>query len=949
MLQLKAFFVAGAWGLLSSYGYAASPITTFANNLESYLKGNAVGYSFSVSYKDQWVDARASGQARAAMDPPSFAMNPEVKFSTASLSKTITAAAAMKLLVPVGGRSMLDDAIGPYLPGEFNADANFNAITFRQLLQHMSGIRSGVVDYSGIINYVSGHPDVSNKSPSYDNTNYALFRFLIPKLANVPLQSGDRGMAYAVAFMQCVQQTVFNPVGLYNVSARSESITGLNYLFPIPAFCPADCRKPGQPYHGWDLGDMTTVVGSQGWILSTQDLAHFLRDLNYGNTIVDSSVAKQMRDNCMGYDSCAAPTGNGSPYLYWHKNGFYPGCGYGNCGEFQGELVVFSNDVSVAFFVNSNLAYKSVPGCGRLDSPSTLTPILDAFNNSFPVVQRISPGLGADSGGTDVDLFGTGFDNSMKVWFGNTLATYGVVCVSNSWCSTRSPAGSGVVNIFVEVNGIRSAPGPQFRYAKFPVVGGISPSSGPATDSTRVIIAGNNFDPTPGATTINFGSNAATGVSCSNAYVCTAIAPPGIGTVNVTATVNGITSVDKVSFTYTGVVTAISPNNGFERGGDRVSISGAGFVIGGSVFFGPNQAETWSCPTLTTCSAVSPAGVGTVDVYFDVNGLHGTTKDSGRFTYKPGSAKGWTQWHLPPPSIYNHGDALTNDPVTREVLYMVPQQGDSDLTFAWDRASQGWVLKRPPTDPRPSKGAFAFHEATGKAVLFGGLIDTVQDNGDGSIKVTYTTDNTTWIWDGMNWSVANPPVSPSARYRASIAYDAAHKKIVLFGGCRDYRCAFRLNDTWTWDGSTWKQESPTVSPSARAAAAMAYSPATGTVILFGGAAMDGAKNDTWAWDGQNWSELHPPNAIPPARVATGLAYSPADSGLVLYGGSTSLIPLPSTVHLDDTWIWNGSSWVQANTTTSPKMTDEIAGMTFGTALNAVVLIGGDLVWVWGGR
>jgi hypothetical protein len=102
----------------------------------------------------------------------------------------------------------------------------------------------------------------------------------------------------------------------------------------------------------------------------------------------------------------------------------------------------------------------------------------------------------------------------------------------------------------------------------------------------------------------------------------------------------------------------------------------------------------------------------------------------------------------------------------------------------------------------------------------------------------------------------------------------------------------------------------------------------------------------WAWDDQNWSALHPANTIPPARVDAGLAYSPVDSGLVLYGGRTSLNP--SGVHLDDTWIWNGS-WVQANTTTSSKMISEIAGMTYDTVLNAVVLIGGDLVWVWGDR
>jgi hypothetical protein len=43
-----------------------------------------------------------------------------------------------------------------------------------------------------------------------------------------------------------------------------------------------------------------------------------------------------------------------------------------------------------------------------------------------------------------------------------------------------------------------------------------------------------------------------------------------------------------------------------------------------------------------------------------------------------------------------------------------------------------------------------------------------------------------------------------------------------------------LGDTWTWDGSTWTQQHPVPSPSARTDASMAYDAATGTVVLFGG-------------------------------------------------------------------------------------------------------------------
>ena len=39
-----------------------------------------------------------------------------------------------------------------------------------------------------------------------------------------------------------------------------------------------------------------------------------------------------------------------------------------------------------------------------------------------------------------------------------------------------------------------------------------------------------------------------------------------------------------------------------------------------------------------------------------------------------------------------------------------------------------------------------------------------------------------------------------------MAYDAARRQVVLFGG-RDYTNN-SLRDTWTWDGSTWTKKAP---------------------------------------------------------------------------------------------------------------------------------------------
>ena len=85
----------------------------------------------------------------------------------------------------------------------------------------------------------------------------------------------------------------------------------------------------------------------------------------------------------------------------------------------------------------------------------------------------------------------------------------------------------------------------------------------------------------------------------------------------------------------------------------------------------------------------------------------------------------------------------------------------------------------------------------------------------------------------INLDPAAPSIaSPPARDFASMAYDSGTGQLVLFGG-EDSSGGF-LNDTWTWNGATWTQQSPTTSPPARDAASMAYDPGTGQLVLFGG-------------------------------------------------------------------------------------------------------------------
>src|SRR5215467_7602996 len=72
----------------------------------------------------------------------------------------------------------------------------------------------------------------------------------------------------------------------------------------------------------------------------------------------------------------------------------------------------------------------------------------------------------------------------------------------------------------------------------------------------------------------------------------------------------------------------------------------------------------------------------------------------------------------------------------------------------------------------------------------------------------------------------------------------------------------------------WMQLSTSNAPSGRASAAMAYDPVSNKIVLFGGFGLSGYLNDTWTFDGTTWTKVQtstapvvrPPPAMAPARV-----------------------------------------------------------------------------------
>jgi len=456
-----------------------------------------------------------------------------------------------------------------------------------------------------------------------------------------------------------------------------------------------------------------------------------------------------------------------------------------------------------------------------------------------------------------------------------------------------------------------------------------------------VTITGLNFSIAPGATTVHFGSAAASNVHCTTTQLCMATTPPGISIVHVTVTVAGLTSVTPALFSYVPVVTSVTPNKGPETGRTTVTITGAGFASTQfssypSVAFGSNATLAPPyCPTATSCIVASPAGIGVVDVFVTVDGQTSSATLADHFTYAPaGAARGWTQWNL---SIFAPG-ALAYDTIRHAALAYAWTLDTGAQTFTWSAAgTPSWMAHNPVSSPQVGEPMMAFDEARGKAVLFGGLF--VQSPGPPPV-VHPVAD--TWLWDGSNWQQLALTTFPSRRVRGSMVFDGARQKIVLFGGCSDNACASLLNDTWTFDGTAWTREQPANSPPARHNAVMAYDPVNATIVLFGGATASGITNDQWTWNGVNWIQSSPA-VVPAARQRAGMAYSRRDGGLVLFGGAGL------GINLNDTWIWNGIQWTQSHPASSPDGGSPVEGMTYDSALDLdVVLLGGG-TWTWGGN
>ena len=315
-------------------------------NIMARLDGKVVGYACAVGSAS--LGAYSNGEARTNANAPSQMFLPSTKIPVASVSKVLTALAAIRVLSK--NNVSLDSGIGEYLPSDWHLDSPVAAITFRQLLSHQSGIKdygNNNQSYTTLMNFFTqsvnpaGPINPNDHNPYYSNYNFGIFRVLLPWIDGFVDDPQNRAANLAAAFIELVQKHVFDPVGVMAVDAKPPA-TGpqaTGYAFSY--------KYPGTT-SGYDWGDDTLGVGAAGWYLSIDDIAKVLFSLNKKDgSILTTAQWKEMELTPLGWDTRADRSG----YRWVEKNGGWSW----NGTSISTSIALFGPGVYGALFINSDV------------------------------------------------------------------------------------------------------------------------------------------------------------------------------------------------------------------------------------------------------------------------------------------------------------------------------------------------------------------------------------------------------------------------------------------------------------------------------------------------------------------------------------------------------------------------------------------------------------------
>jgi hypothetical protein len=253
------------------------------------------------------------------------------------------------------------------------------------------------------------------------------------------------------------------------------------------------------------------------------------------------------------------------------------------------------------------------------------------------------------------------------------------------------------------------------------------------------------------------------------------------------------------------------------------------------------------------------------------------------------------------------GFASAYDPICKKIVIFGGTNGQTDLNETYTFDGKTWTkIKTRVAPPAREVPMMAYDRRIHKLVLFGGVSG-------------FNLFSDTWLWDGTSstWTQAHPKTVPAGAVAPILFTDPANGHVDMFGGKRRM---FYSRDTFQWTGKDWQllKLDETKSPYPRMASVVAQDPIRKNVVLFGGISDNWVVQNSWTWDGTRWTQESPTTQPPPLYYTTG-GWNPILKEVVVFGGGSE------AVDQNTTWAWNGSDWTQLSPSKKPAAREQ-----FGT-------------------
>jgi len=351
---------------------------SFSREIELRVGGggfNTVGFAYVIAHNGAIFRSGAGGARRLSQDGSRLPFTTHTQAQTASAAKTINAAAIVKALNDRG--LTVDTKVAPYLPSCWERGKDVATLTFRQILNHTSGLPKA----GSACNFGDGYTcllemiqkgRIASTAVVYNTHAYDLLRFLVPTVVD---RDGTMG-----------EFELFGCRNTNGILNRKVSEKFVRYVFSKildPVRADASFYPSGDFSYNYDDNrrglngdkprqDFFMRAGSGKLTISVLDYIRFLSALDRG-LIIPKGLVEMMKgpsdSNRLGFDSVRT----GAAGAYYRKTGGCPDFP-GTTGGCKTVAMVFPGDTQVYVATNSH----------NNDHPGGLTGIvMNAFENAL--------------------------------------------------------------------------------------------------------------------------------------------------------------------------------------------------------------------------------------------------------------------------------------------------------------------------------------------------------------------------------------------------------------------------------------------------------------------------------------------------------------------------------------------------------------------------------------